>query len=101
VGVDGTAGRLIELGQRKRRAKFEAARCLLPRDGDGGLEGFLRRGGAGGVALQQGFAARAMQFCFKCATAGAVAGRQRFVEDRNGAVGVARSGFGLGQRDLQ
>ena len=27
--------------------------------------------------------------------------RQRFVEDREGAVGIARPGFGLGQRDLQ
>ena len=27
--------------------------------------------------------------------------RQRFVEDRNSAVGIARPGFGLGQRDLQ
>ena len=38
VGVGGAGGRLVELGERKRRAQFEAARSLLLRDGDGGLE---------------------------------------------------------------
>ena len=55
----------------------------------------------GGVALQQHFAAHPMQFCFKCAIAGAVARRQRFVEDRDGAAGISRLGFGLSQRNLQ
>ena len=100
VGVGGTGGRLVELGQRERRAQFETARCLLLRDGDGGLEGFLRRGEAGGIALEQDFAADAMQFCFECAIAGAVHGRQRFVEDGDGAAGIARPGFSLGQRNL-
>ena len=101
VGVGGAVGRLIELGERKRGAQFEAARALLLRDGDGGQEGFFRRRGVGGVALEQDLAARPMQFRFERAIAGAVARRQRFVEDRNGAVGIARPGLRLGQRDLE
>ena len=101
MGVGGAGGRLVELGQRQRRAQFEAARALLLRDRDGGQEGFFRRRGVGGIALEQDFAARPMQFRFECAMAQAVAGRQRFVEDGDGAVGIARPGFGLGQRDLQ
>ena len=85
MGFGGAAGRLIEFGQRQRRAQFEAARALLLRDGDGGLEGFFRGRGVGGVALEQHFAARPMQFCFERAIAQAIARRQRFVEDRNRA----------------
>ena len=36
VGVGGTAGRLVELGEGEGRAQAEAARALLLRDGDGG-----------------------------------------------------------------
>ena len=61
MGVGGAAGRLIELGERQRRAQFEAARALLLRDGDGGQEGFLGGRGVGGIALQQDVAADAMQ----------------------------------------
>ena len=43
VGVDGAAGRLVQFGERERGAKFEAARGLLFRDGDGGPERLLRR----------------------------------------------------------
>jgi hypothetical protein len=50
---DGAGCRLVELRQRKRRAKFKTARALLLRDGDGGQEGFFRRRGVGGVALEQ------------------------------------------------
>ena len=56
--------------------------------------------GVGGVALQQDFAAHPMQFRFKCANACAVARRQRFIEDGDGAVGIARPRFGIGQRNL-
>ena len=101
VGIDEAAGRLIELCERQRRAQFEAARGLLLCDGDGGLEGFLGGRGVGGVAPQQHFAAHPMQFRFECAKAQAVARRQRFVEDRDGAVGIARPRLGLGQRDFQ
>ena len=53
MGFGGAAGRLIELGERKRRAQFEAARALLLRDRDGGQESFFRRRGVGGVALSR------------------------------------------------
>ena len=89
VGVGGAVGRLVELGERERRAQFEAARSLLPRDSDGGQEGFFRRRGVGRVALQQRFASRPMQRCFKCATTSAVARRQRFVEDLDGAARIS------------
>ena len=41
MGFGGAAGRLVELGERQRRAQFEAARALLFCDGDGGPEGFF------------------------------------------------------------
>jgi hypothetical protein len=41
VGVGGATGRLVELGERKRRAQFIAARALLLRDGDRGSIGFF------------------------------------------------------------
>ena len=95
------AGGLVEFGEGERGAQFEAARSLSLRDGDGGQEGFFRRRGAGGIVLQQDFAADAMQFRFKCAVAGATARRQRFVNNRNCAVTIARPDLGLSQRDLQ
>ena len=101
VGVSVAAGRIIEFGQRQRRAQFEAARALLLGDGDGGQEGVFRGRGVGGVALQQGFASRPMQFSFKCAATGAVARRQRFVENGDSAAGISAPGFRLSQRHLQ
>jgi hypothetical protein len=41
-----------------------------------------------------------MQLCFERAVAQAVRCRQRFVEDGNGAAGIARPGFSLGQRNF-
>ena len=84
----------------ERRAQFEAARALLLRDGDGGLERFFRGRGVGGIALEQDFAADAMQFGFERAMAGPLGRRQRFVEDRDGAIDVAGAGFGFGKRNL-
>src|SRR5277367_6810087 len=63
--LDRTGGRLIELRERERRAQFEAARPLLSRDGDGELERFLGRGEVRVIALEQRFAADAMQFRFE------------------------------------
>ena len=80
VGVAGAGGRLIELRERKGRSEFEAACSLLLRHGDGGVERFLRRCWVGGIALQQHFAASAMQFRFECAMAQAIGSRQRLVE---------------------
>jgi len=101
VGVSGAGGRLVELGERKRRAQFEAARALPLRDGDSRLESFFGGRGIGGVALQQGFAAGPVELRFERAVAEAIGRRQRFVEDRNSAIAIARPRFGLGQRDLQ
>ena len=86
VGFGGAAGRLVELGERQRREQREAARALPLRDGDGGLEGVFGWRGVGGIALEQDFAARAMQFRFERAVACALARRQRFVEDRRARV---------------
>jgi hypothetical protein len=101
VRVHRAAGRLVELGERQRRAQFEAARPLVFRDGDGAPEGFLSGRGIGGLALQQHFAADAVQFRFERAMAGPFGRRQRFVEDREGAVDISCTVFGLGQSNLQ
>ena len=62
-----------------------------PQAGQGAIqERFFRRRGIGGVALQQDVAARAMQFGFERAIAQAIGRRQRFIEDRNGAILIAR-----------
>ena len=60
MGVGGAVRRLVEFGERKRRAQFEAARALSLRDSDGGLERFLGGCRVGGVAPQQHLAAEAM-----------------------------------------
>jgi hypothetical protein len=57
MGVDGTAGRLVELSERKRGAQLEAPRTLLFCDSDGGQKSFFRRRTVGGIALQQDIAA--------------------------------------------
>ena len=88
MGVGGAAGRLVELGERQRRAQFEAARALLLRDGDGGQEGFFRGRGVGGVALEQDFAARPMQFRFERA----IAQCGRHVASASSRIAMARSG---------
>ena len=49
MGVEGAAGRLVELGERKRRAEAEGARALLVRDGDRGSESLLGGRGVAGV----------------------------------------------------
>jgi hypothetical protein len=100
VGVGGAGGRLIELGERKRRAQFEAARPLTLSDGDGGPQGFFGGRHARGIALEQHIAADAMQLCVECAMANAFGRHQRFVEDGEGAVDVAGLGFGFGKRNL-
>ena len=51
--------------------------------------------------MQQDFAAGAMQFGLERAIAGAVGRRQRFIEDGESAVGIARQSFGLSQRNFQ
>ena len=92
---------MVELGERERGAQLEAARAQPPRDGDRGQQGVLGGREIGRVALQQHFPAHPMQLRFERAVAGAVGRRQRFVEDRDGAIRIARPGFSLGQRNLQ
>jgi hypothetical protein len=72
AGVGGAAAFAIELSQRQRRAQFKTARALPLRDCDGGQKGFFRRRRIGGVALQQNFASRPMQFCVERVMASAV-----------------------------
>jgi hypothetical protein len=81
-----TAGGAIELGQRQRRAQFEAARSLLLRDRDCGQEGFFCRRRIGGVLLEQHFPADAMQLRLESAVSSMLARRQRLVEDFEGAI---------------
>ncbi len=100
MGVGGAAGRLVEFRERKRRAQFKTARALPLRDCDSGLESLFGRRGVGGVALEQDFAAGPVELRFERAVAEAIGRRQRFIEDRNGAIAIARPRFGVGQRDL-
>src|SRR4029077_6247204 len=65
VRLNRTAGRLVEPRERKRGAQLETAGALPPRDGDGGLERFPTRRSVRGIALEQHFAADAMQFRFE------------------------------------
>jgi hypothetical protein len=97
MGIGGAVRALMKFRQRQRRAKLKASRLLLLRDGDGREQGFFRRRGIHGVTRQQHFAARAMQFRFERAIARAIRSRKRFVEDGDGAVGIARPRLGLGQ----
>ena len=91
---------MVEFGERQRRAQFEAARGLPLRDRDGGLERFLGGRRVSWVALQQHFAADAVQLRFERTMSGPLAGGQRFIEDGDGTVDVAGTGFGLGKGNL-
>ena len=75
MGVGGMAGRLVELGERERRAQTPAARALLFRNGEGGLERFLRRRGVGGIGLEQHSPADAMKLSFERPMSGPLACR--------------------------
>jgi hypothetical protein len=84
VGVGRAAGRLVELGEGKRRQQFIAPRALFPRDGDGGAISFLSRGGIGGVPPQQHFAANPVKLRFECAIARPLARLNCLAEDCDG-----------------
>ena len=77
MGLNGAGGRLVEPGERKRRAQFEAARALLLGDGDGGQGSFFCRRGIPGVAFEQDFATNAVELHFKCAMISPLGLRQR------------------------
>ena len=62
MGFGGAAGRLVELGERKRRAQFEAARALLFRDGDSGRKASSAGAGLAGSRFSRISPRSAMQF---------------------------------------
>ena len=53
VGVSGAAGRLVELGERERGAQAKAARTLLFRDCESGLERSAAAAGSPGSHLRR------------------------------------------------
>ena len=91
---------MIELREREHGAQAEAARPLLARDGDGGLEGFLSRCGVGGTAPEQHFAANAVQLGFEGAMTSPFGRRQRVVEDGDSAVDIVGASFRFGEGNL-
>jgi hypothetical protein len=97
VRFGGPGRRLAELGERERGAQAEAARPLLARDGDGGLEGFLSRRGVGGTAPEQHFAANAVKLGFEGAMTSPFGRRQRVVEDGDSAVDIVGASFRFGE----
>ena len=100
VRIGATAGRLIELGERERSAQAEAARPLTLSDGNGGPVGFFGGRRIRRIALQQRFAANAMQFCIEGALASPIRRRQRVVEDGNSAVDIVGASFGFCEGNL-
>jgi hypothetical protein len=58
--------------------QLEALRFLLPRDGDGGGEGFFGRGGVSGTSLRENLAADALEKRFDPVLRNFVCERQRF-----------------------
>jgi hypothetical protein len=61
VGVKRAAGQLVEFGEREGRVQLVAARALLLRNGDGGLEGLFGGRAVGGITFEQEVAAKAME----------------------------------------
>ena len=78
----GAAGRVIELGERKRRAQFEAASLLRLRDGDGGEEGLFGGGWVFGVLFEQDFAACAADFGVVPTVSRTLGYGDSFIDDR-------------------
>ena len=91
--LHGTACRLIEFGERERRAQIETERALRPRNRDRGLESFFCKLEIGCVDTKHQFAGRAMQFGLERAKVHSVGCGQCVVKNRNGAGCVARPGF--------
>ena len=60
MGIGVAGGRAIELGERERRAQFEAAGLLLSRDSDGGEERVFGGGRIRRIFLEEDVAARAV-----------------------------------------
>ena len=92
---DETAGRLIELGERKRREQLQGPGALLFRDSEGGFESLFGLRKIGEIALQKDNAAQAMQVGIIKPIPAFLAHRQSFVDQRQGSLIVLRVRFKL------
>lgn len=101
MSFGGASCRLIELGEREGGKQLVAARALLLRDGKGGLEGFLRWGGVGGIAAEQDLAAQAMEVRVGVALPRLLRGRQSLVDQRQSGVRTPRRGLELGEQPVK
>jgi hypothetical protein len=90
---DETAGRLIKLGERKRREQPEGPRALLFCDGKGGFESFFGLRRVGWITLQQDIAAQSKQVGIVKPIPAFLTHRQSFVDQRQGSLIVLRSSF--------
>ena len=93
VGFGETAGRLIELGERKRREQLEAPGALLFRDSEGGFESVFGLRRVGGITLQKDIAAQSMQVGIVKPIPAFLTDHQSFVDQRQGSLIVLRSSF--------
>ena len=62
---------------------------------------FSAEAGLVGIPLEQDFAAGPVELRFECAVAEAISHRQRFIEDRYGAIAIARPRFDIRHRDRE
>ena len=100
MGFGGAAGRLIELGERSaaRSSKLRVPCCFAT------AMAVRKASSAGaGLAGSRSAASRRGSDAVRLRTRDSrcVGGRQRFVEERKGAVEIARAGLGFGKRDLE
>ena len=93
VCFDETAGRLIELGERKRRKQLEGSGALLFRDSEGGFESVFGLRRVGGITLQQDIAAQSMQVRIVKPIPTFLTHHQSFVDQRQCSLIVLRSSF--------
>ena len=100
MGFGGAGGRLIELGQRQRRAQVEAARALPPRDGEGGPKASSAGAGSwdrasAGVRREPGAVRRRMRDGPIRSEVASASSRIATARSE-----IARAGFGLGEPNL-
>ena len=88
-----TAGRLIELGERKRRKQLEGPGTLLFRDSEGGFESIFGLRRVCGITLQQDIAAQSMQVRIVKPIPTFLTHHQSFVDQRQCSLIVLRSSF--------
>jgi hypothetical protein len=101
VGVRGAAGRVVELGEGKRREKFVAACALSLRDGDRGSICVFGGADVRGIAFEQNVAAKAMQEGEGCKVRGLIRADQRFIDACDRAVRPQRLEFQIREKPLK